>query len=170
MEDTLEKEFKRLKEELAKKREEVQDIANLIHEGIDRHFQINSTELSERELEAFLGEKLAMGKQYIDIEPDPGALRSHRKILGRPILFFKRMFMKMIRFYSQQITSKQTQFNENAAALLEAIVSYSRRNRQELLDIQEKIGRLEETAVLLLASLKDLKEKLGKQKAQALKE
>jgi len=170
MENPLGKEVQSLKEDWARKKEEVQNISDLVREKIDRHFQPDLQELSERELELFIQEKMATFKQYIHIHPDPMALTSHRKILGRPILFLKRKFIKLIRFYFQLITSRQTQFNENSALLLEAIIIRLKRNRQELQEIQERICRLEETIVLLLARLKGLKEEQHKQESRSANE
>lgn len=167
MEESLRRKVERLKDELAKKKEEVHDIAELVRKEIDRYFQLDPQELSDRELEAFIQEKLRTYKGYIDINPDPGALTSHRKILGRPILFLKRKFMKMIRFYTQLITLKQTKFNENSAALLEAVLARSRRNKQELEAIEARISRLEETVFLLTFRLRELKENLRSEESRA---
>ncbi len=162
MEEALRKEVERLKEELARRKEEIQDIRDLVREEIDRPFRTDPNELSEREFETFFRERLAELKLSTDVNPDPQALRSHRKIIGRLILFLKRKFMSLIRFYTQQITPKQTQFNVNSASLLEAVFAFSKRKEKELHDIEERMSRLEETLVLLLARLKDLKEELDK--------
>lgn len=167
MEEALRKEIERLKEELARKKEEIQDIRKLIGEEIDRPFNPDPIELSEREVEAFIQEKLPTLKLSIDVNPDPQALRSHRRLLGRPILFLKRKFMKMIHFYTQLITPKQTQFNETSASLLKAVIARSRRTVHELLEVQERISRLEETTILLLARLKDLQRELSKAENQS---
>jgi len=167
MEDSLKKEVKRLKEELARKKEEARSIADLVKEEIDLRFVHDPRELSERELEGFIEENLLPLKENIDVNPDPMVLTSHRKVLGRPILSLKRTFMKMIRFYTQLITPKQTRFNEHSAALLEALIARSRRNREELRAIAERIGRLEENIVLLRAALKDLKAGLETRKDRA---
>ncbi len=170
MENPLEKEVQRLKDELAKKRAEIQDIARLVGEEIDRRFSLHPVELSERELDSLVTEKLEIAKQSIDINLKPEELTSHRKILGRPILFLKRKFMRIIRFYTELLASKQNRFNDNTTALLEAIYTHSKRQRQELRDVQEKISRLEETVVLFLARLKEIKEEMGRKKSEGSKE
>lgn len=168
MEESLKRELESLKKELAGKRDEIQDIAGLVGREIDRQFMPDPGELSERELEAFFQERLPLLRDRIDINPNPAALTSHRKILGRPILFLKRKFMTMIRFYTQLITPKQTEFNAASASLIEAIIARSRRNRQALQEIEERIGRLEEVLILLVARLRDIQERVEKREEQTV--
>jgi hypothetical protein len=106
-------------------------------------------------------------KKSADTRPDPKALRSHRRTIGRLILFFKRTYMKVIRFYTDLLTAGQTRFNEHSSALFQALVARSRKERERAKQIEEKISRCEENIVLLMAKLKDLQAKLEEQKARA---
>ncbi len=159
MDSTVKEEIRRLKKDLSKRKEEIRDIRELVQKEIDREYDLDPEGLSERELETYIRESLLVLKKSTDTAPDPKTLRSHRRILGRPILFFKRAYMKMIRFYTGLLVAKQTRFNELSSSLLQALVIRSRREREKQKEIEEKISRCEEHLVLLMARLRDLQAK-----------
>jgi hypothetical protein len=156
MDETIEREIQRLKEELAKRKQELDDIKKLAHKDIDRQFQTNVWDLSEREMAAFIEGHLLSIKDQIDIHPDAKTLTSHRGILGWPILGLKRFFMKRIRFYTDLFADKQTKFNTLSSGLLQAALLRSQWNQERIRDLEERLGQCEDKLVVLIHKVQDI--------------
>ena len=162
MDEQIIKEINRLKEEIYQQKEKVSDIKGLVKEEIDRDFPVDFWELSERELDNEIGNRLSFLNDDIDTRPDPQSITSHRRILGKPIVLFKRLVMKIAGFYTNTILEKQRSFNEQLVAFLLASFIRFRHNERKIKEILEKLKTLEEDQELLLEQLAQLKN--GKQK------
>lgn len=162
MDERIIKEINRLKEEIYQQKEKVSDIKELVTEEIDRDFPVDFWELSERELDSEMANRLSFLNDDIDTRPDPQSITSHRRILGKPIVFFKRLVMKIVGFYTNTILEKQRSFNEQLVAFHLASFIRFRHNERKIKEILEKLKALEEDQELLLEQLAQLKN--GKQK------
>lgn len=149
MDETIAKEIKRLKEDIFRQKETISDINALVKQEIDRDFHLDLWELSEKELDAEMGERLSFLNDDIDPRPDPGAITSHRKILGKPIVLFKRLVMKIAGIYTNSLLEKQRRFNEQLVAFHLASFIRFRRNETKIKEIEEKIKTVEEDRELL---------------------
>ncbi len=145
----VEEELRRLTEQIQKQKESVQSIHGLIRETIDHHYPVDLWALSPRELDNEMGDRLSFMNDDIDTRPDPAVVSSHRKIIGRPIVFIKRMFMKLTRFYSNALLQKQRHFNEQVVAFHLASFIRARQIEKRLLNIEEKLKQLHEEQELL---------------------
>jgi regulator of replication initiation timing len=157
MEEAIVKEIQRLKEELEKKRREVQDLKELVHEEIERPFPANMEELSERELETYISEHFPSLKTISDTRPDKKPITSHRRIFGRPIVFFKRFLLKSIVDYNGLFLAKQVHFNRQSIDLYQALLLQARNNKKRMKHIQEKLRSFEENLAVFGAKLEDLR-------------
>jgi hypothetical protein len=155
----LEKEIKFLKEEIFSQKEKLIDIKQLVKKEIDRDFSTDLWELSERELDNEMGSRLSFLNDDIDVRPDPGSITSHRKILGRFIVFFKKILMKMSNMYTHTILEKQKRFNEQLVAFHLASFIRFRHNEECIKEIEAKLKTLEEDQDILLEHLNALKSK-----------
>lgn len=167
MEEAIAKEIQRLKEELDKKKEEIQDLRELVKKEIDRPFPADAEELSERELETYIAEHFPSIRSRIDSKPDKKPLASHRKILGRPIVLLKQFLLKSIVDYNDLFLAKQAQFNQQSVDLYQALLLQTRNNKKRMKQIQEKISAFEENLTVLEAKLEDLHSSLEQLKNRA---
>jgi len=156
MEEDRVREIQRLKEELEKKRGEVEDIRVLVNQQIDRPFLAEVKEYSEKELETYIREQISTVENCVDPRPDKQSVASHRKIIGRPIVFFKRLLLKMTGFHVHLLLDKQTQFNRESAALNQALVIRLGQIKERMRQIQVKISTCEEGLVVLEKKLEEL--------------
>ncbi|MGD2086047.1 MAG: hypothetical protein PVH61_07675 [Candidatus Aminicenantes bacterium] len=162
MDERIIKEINRLKQEIFRQKDKVSDIKELVTEEIDRDFPVDFWELSERELDNEMGSRLSFLNDDIDTRPDAQSITSHRRILGKPIIFIKRLVMKIAGFYTNTVLEKQRSFNEQLVAFHLASFIRFRHNEQKIKEILEKLKALEEEQGLILEQLAHLKN--GKQK------
>jgi hypothetical protein len=157
MDEHVRKEIHRLKEELCKQKEALDEINRLVNEKIDRDFPIDLWELSERELDNEMGGRLPFLDDDIDIKPDVTAVTSHRRIIGKPVAFFKRLFLKTFSFYTDTLLEKQVRFNDQSVAFHLACFIRFRQNERRLKEIEERVKTIEEDGELMLEQLDKLK-------------
>jgi hypothetical protein len=155
MEGKLREEIKNLKQELLAKKENISDIGQLLNIGsdIDRNFHTDLWELSERELDVEMGDRLSVLNGDIDIRPDIHSITSHRNLLGKPIVLIKRFLMKVANLYTNLILEKQRIFNSRLVAFHLASFIRFRKNEEKLDTIMEKLKELEENQEFLLDKL-----------------
>jgi BMFP domain-containing protein YqiC len=170
MDETAEKEIRRLKSDLLKKKGEVEDIRALVNREIDREFQTEALDLVERELEPFIEKSLTDIKENLALKAEPDMLRSHRRILGRPVLFFKKTFMSWVDLYTRMILDKQNQYNRSSFDLLKVVLLRSRWSREKLKDLEERLAECEESLVVMINKVDDLQARLEKGNEPAAKE
>jgi hypothetical protein len=161
MDERIIKEINRLTEEIHRQKEKAADLKELVKEEIDRDFPVDFWELSERELDNEMGRRLSFLNDDIDTRPDARSITSHRRILGKPIVFIKRLVMKIAGFYTNTILEKQRGFNEQLVAFHLASFIRFRHNERKIKEILEKLKALEEDQELILEQLTQLKN--GKQ-------
>jgi len=146
-----------LKQDLFRQKESISSVKELIKQEIDRDFPVDLWALSERELDNEMGERLSFLNDDIDTRPDSSSISSHRKIIGKPIVLIKRLFMRLTRFYTNALMEKQRRFNEQAVAFHLASFIRFRQIEQRLSGIEEKIKSIEENKELLMEQLETIK-------------
>jgi hypothetical protein len=159
MDEHIVNEINRLKEEIHKQKEAVATVAGLVKGEIDRPFHTDLWELSERELDHEMGSRLSFMNDDIDTKPDSGSIVSHRRLLGKPVVLFKRLMMKMFRPYTNLLLEKQRHFNEQAVAFHLASFIRFRHNETRIKAIEEKLKEIEEEQELLKDRLTTLADK-----------
>jgi len=162
MDEQTVNEINRLKEEIYRQKENISAIEHLVKKEIDRDFPIDLWELSDRELDNEMGSRLSFLNDDIDIRPAPGAITSHRRILGKPVVLIKRLFMKLSGFYTNTLLEKQKQFNARLVAFHLASFIRFRRSEEKINRIVEKLKTLEEDQELLLEQMEKLKNETNK--------
>jgi hypothetical protein len=155
MNEALEKEIGRLKEELARRREEIAAIEKLAGREIDRTFLTDAAGLSERELDPFIDQTLKAVKARVSLKPDPASFASHRRIFGRFVLRLKRKYIKMTRFYMDPILEQQEGFNRHSLDLQQASLSRLGRLKEELREVEARLSQCEEDLIIILNKMKD---------------
>ena len=153
-------EIQRLKAEIAKQRERIGSVKELVNEEIDRDLHLNLEDLSEKELDAEMGMSLARLDDDSDPRPDPQALTSHRKAIGKAIVFLKRFMFKIASVYTNTLLEKQNRFNHRSAALHHSFFIRFRQMEKKIRRIEEKLGDLEEHEVLLADKVEDMQKEL----------
>jgi hypothetical protein len=102
----IEQEIERLKRALSRELSGIEDIEALAGERI----QVELWGLNEKSLEK------AMWDSFLQLERNkdclsPEKITSHRKIIGAPIVLYKKILRAVLRPYTQTILSRQNQFN-----------------------------------------------------------
>jgi len=167
MDETIGQEVKRLKEALLRRKEEVGDLRKLVNKEIDREFEPDAIDLTERELEPFIEKALAAIKEDLVVKAEPQTLTSHRRLFGRPVLYFKRIFMNWADLYTRMILDKQNRTNRRFFDLLKVLVLRSRWSREKLKELEERLGKCEESLVVLINKARDLQARLEQGKGSA---
>jgi hypothetical protein len=153
MDEAIIKEINRLKDDICRQKETITDIKELVKSEIDRDFKVDLWELSEKELDNEMGDRLSFLNDDIDPRPDAKSITSHRKILGRPIILFKRIIMKLASAYTNSLLEKQRRYNEQLVAFHLASFIRFRHNEKKIKAIEEKIKNLEEDQEVLLEQI-----------------
>jgi hypothetical protein len=167
MDETIDQEVRRLKEDLLRRKEEIGDLRKLVNKEIDREFEPDALDLTERELEPFIEKSLAAVKDNLVLKAEPQSLTSHRRIFGRPVLYFKRTFMNWVDLYTKMILDKQNRYNRHAFDLLKVLVIRSRWSRDKLKELEERLGKCEESLVVMINKAQDLQARLEQEKESA---
>lgn len=170
MNETIDQEVKRLKEDLLRRKEEVGDLRRLIGREIDREFEPDAMDLTEREIELFIEKTVAAVREDLALQPEPLTLISHRRILGRPVLYFKRLFMNWSDLYTKRILDRQKRTNLNFFDLLKVLVLRSRWSREKLKELELRLGECEASLVVMISKAQDLQARLEQGKGPAEKE
>ncbi len=156
----LNQEIESLRRELEEKKKEIRSLEKLVRGAIDRDFPLEVAEFSEKELEDYFRDAVSPLKQVLDPRPGPKSVRSHRKIIGAPIVFFKRVFLRLSGFYTHLLLDEQAKFNRRSAELTEALVTRLKNYRDRLEQAEEKVASFEEGLVILKNKLEDLRARL----------
>ncbi len=167
MDETIEQEIRRLKNDLLKKKEEIQDIRALVNREIDRDFRPEALDLTERELEPFIEKSLAEINENLILKAETSSLKSHRKIFGRPVLFLKRTFMTWADIYNRKILEIQNRYNRSSFDLLKVVLLRSRWSKEKLKDLEKRLGECEENLVVMIHKIEDLRVRLDREKEPA---
>jgi hypothetical protein len=150
--------LKNLKEEFFRMKEEIDSIKELVKAEIDGDYHVDPWELSPRELDNQMGGSLSFLNDDIDTRPDPAAITSHRKILGKPIVFVKRVIMKLAAAYTNSILEKQRRFNDRLVAFHLASFVRFKQNEKKLHEIEERLKDFEDNQELMLDELRNIQE------------
>ncbi|MGB7297509.1 MAG: hypothetical protein WBC70_18175 [Candidatus Aminicenantales bacterium] len=156
MDESIEEEIRRLKNGLLKKKTEVENIRALVNREIDRDFQPEALDLTARELEPFIEKTLAEIEKNLILKTEQPELKSHRKIFGRPVLFFKRTFMTWADIFFKPILDRQNRHNRNSFDLLKVLLLRSRWSIERLKDLEGRLGECEENLVVMISRVEDL--------------
>ena len=157
MDEKTAKEIQRLKEEVSKKKDEIRDIKRLINKEIDREFFTEVWELSEREYSTFVREYKPPKAKFPDLKMDAKSITTHRKIIGWPIVFFKRILFKMLSPYINKSFDKQMSINRQIEAsyhaLYEALLRRFMQDNEKIRELKGRIENCEETLSIILKKL-----------------
>lgn len=161
MNKELKQELSLLSEELRRRKESVQSFRELLNDEPDREYRIDLWELSERELDAEMGDRLTLLNDDINIRPDIGQEAvSPRRFIGRFITPVKRKILDIVRQYVESMASKSIRFNEQATLYHLASFIRFRHNERRILVLEQKLRDMEEQRELLLHRLQQLEKNL----------
>ena len=148
------------RDEIFRHKEEIVSIKELLKSEIDRDFHIDPWELSHRELDNLMGRRLSFLNDDIDPRPDPAVITSHRKILGKSIVFVKRVIMKLASAYTNSILEKQRRFNDQLVAFHLSTFVRFQHNEKKIKELEERVKDFEDDREMLLIELKNIREKI----------
>lgn len=143
MDEHIVNELDRIKEELTQKREQLQTVEQLVTDPIDRDYPIDLWQLSPRELDAEMGDRLSALNGSIDPRPTSDSITSHRRIIGKPIVMIKKIVMRLFQPAIDTMLEKQRQFNEQAVAFHLASFIRMRQIEQTVKELEETLGELD---------------------------
>ena len=165
MEKNFKKDMARLKKDLYEKKEKIQDIRKLVNKEIDRELPIRLEEFSEKELEARMNEQLSYLDEAVNPFPEKTQVTSHRKIIGKPIVWLKRFLLRSTNVYITLILDKQRKFNQRCVALCQTLILHQKKYRKKINQIEERISENELRLDGLTKKLEEL-DANGKQNAE----
>lgn len=156
----------KLKKELYKKKEEIREIKKLVNKEIDQELPFNAADSSERELETLLEDHFSLLEKSFDPLPDTTSLTSHRKIIGKPIIWIKRILLKITRVYTFLILDKQKTFNQESVALFRTLIFRQRISKKKISHIEKRISECEVHIAVISSKLKELQANLEQDENQ----
>jgi len=167
MDETTKQEIARLKADLVKKMAEIDDLRKLLNREIDRPFNPDPMDFTEREIEPFIEKSLAAIAENLSREAEPPSLTSHRRILGQPVQYFKRIFMDWADLHARKSLEKQSAYNRLVLDLLKVLILRSRAGREKLRDLEDRLGKCEERLAVLITRARDIEARGESVKAPA---
>jgi hypothetical protein len=154
MEKNITKEIKKIKTELYQTKEKIRDIKKLINEEIDSELTSDLSDFSERELETQLGEFLSFLNKPVDPLPDKASITSHRKIIGKPIVWIKRILLKISWVYLSFVSEKQKSINQKYRDLFKTLIYHQKMFRKKINLIEKRISECEVELVIISKKIK----------------
>jgi len=160
VEKNFTKEMTKLKKELYDKKEEIRDINELANKEIDRKLHSPIEDFSERELESLLDEHHSLLAKSVNPLPEKMVIPSHRKIIGKPIVWIKRRLLNVVSAYVTPIMVKQTAFNQKCVELYQALILHQKKLRKKINHMEERVSECEAHLDIISKKLKELDTKL----------
>ena len=149
-----------LKKELYDKKEEIQDINELVKKDIDKKLHSPLEDFSERELESLLDEHHSILAKSVNPLPEKLIIPSHRKIFGKPIVWIKRRLLNVVRAYITPIMVKQTAFNQKCVELYQTLILHQKKLRKKTNHTEERVNECEAHLDIISKKLKELDKKI----------
>jgi len=146
-------EINRLTEVLRQQKESMPMIRDLLKGELDRPFHTDLWELSDRELDNEMGNRLPFMNNDIDPKPKESEITSHRRLLGKPIVMVKRFILRLLRSYTTRLLEKQHGLNEQLVAFHLASFIRFKRTEERLDKLELCLKELSEDQELLLLRL-----------------
>ncbi|MDH4198022.1 MAG: hypothetical protein OEW05_11470, partial [Candidatus Aminicenantes bacterium] len=110
----------------------------------------------------FIELRLAVLLESHVLEGEPMPLKSHRKLFGRPVHFFKKVFQTWADIYAKAFLDKQNLTNRASLDLLKVLILRSRWSREKVKDLDQRVMKCEEDLVILINKVQDLRARLEK--------
>ncbi len=132
------------KEELKDQKAKTEEIENLINKKIDRNFEVNLWELSEKELDLEMGNRLSILNEDINVMRLE-EITSHRKVLGVFIVALKKLARRILLPDLIPFFERQKIFNEGVVNYLLASFIRFRSMEQKLKKLEQDIAETKET-------------------------
>ena len=143
MDNNIAKEITKMKKELHKKKKEIRNLEELVKKEIDREFPSDLKNFSEKELGSQMDEYISLLNKSVDPVPDKTSITSHRRLIGKPVVWIKRILLKMTRSYITLILDKQKTFNQHCIALYQNLIIHQNKYHEKISHIEERIGECE---------------------------
>lgn len=156
MENDITKELEKLKKELSKKKEEIQDLKQWVKKEIDQDRISDIADFSERELESLMDEYHSLLDRTADPVPDKRSITSHRKGIGKPIVWMKRILLNWTKPFLNLILDKQKVFNRKSIELSQALILHQKRYHERISLIDERLGECEVDLKIMSKKIEEL--------------
>jgi hypothetical protein len=134
--ENIKKTLQELKDYYAAEREKLNDIEKLIKEPVDREIVTDFWKLSNAEIEREMWNRLTILDADADCLPG-GQIHSHRFLLGKPIVFLKKIIRRLTGPYSSMLLQKQNQLNRE-------LVTFQLLTFLKFRHLEKLIGSMEE--------------------------
>jgi hypothetical protein len=161
VEKNITKEMTKLKKELYDKKEEIRDINELANKEIDRKLHSPLEDFSERELESLMDEQHSFLANSVNPLPEKMVVTSHRKIIGKPIVWIKRRLLNAVSAYAyiKPIMVKQTAFNQKCIELYRTLILHQKKFRKKINNMEERVSECEAHLDIISKKLKEFDSK-----------
>ena len=156
MEKNIADKMKKLKNEIYEKKENIRDIQTLVNKEIDKEWNADVTDFSERELESRMDENISFLSDHANPIPEITSWKSHRKIIGKPIIWGKRIIFRFASAYFTHILEKQKTFNQKCLESFQILKLHQKKRQQKISGIEERIGECDMQLKALTKKLEEL--------------
>jgi hypothetical protein len=134
--ENIKKTLQELKKYYAAEREKLNDINKLVQEPVDREIVTDFWKLSNAEIEREMYNCLSILDSDADCLPN-GLISSQRLLLGKPIVFFKKLIRRLTNPYSSMLLQKQNRLNRE-------LVTFQLLNFLKFRHLDKRVREIEE--------------------------
>jgi hypothetical protein len=139
--DSIKKTLQELRDYYATAIDKLPAIDKLVPGPVDREIFTDFWKLSNAEIEAEMFSRLDSLDQEADCLPG-GPLASHRSLLGKPLVLFKKIIRRLSAPYSSMLLQKQNRLNRDLVTFQLLNFLKFRHLDQRLRKIEEKLAEL----------------------------
>ena len=141
--ENIEQTLRELRKYYASEREKLNDIGQLVREAVDREIVTDFWELSNGEIEREMWQRLEILDADADCLPG-GPITSHRPLLGKPLVWLKKVMRFLTAPYSSMLLQKQNRLNRELVTFQLLTFLKFRHLDGRLREIEEKMADLPE--------------------------
>ncbi len=131
------------REEILIEKNNINSMNELVISDIDRDFDMDLWDLSPKELDNWMGKNLSLLNDNINTIPSPINAESHRKFIGKFIVYIKNKVFFYINKYTLPILEKQKVFNSQLVQFHLATFIRLKTLDNKINTIDEKISQIE---------------------------
>jgi hypothetical protein len=137
----IKKTLQELREHYAAEKIKLHDVDKLAGEAVDREIVTDFWKLSGTEIEGEMFRRLSVLDLDADCLPG-GPIASHRRLIGKPIVLFKKLIRRLAAPYSAMLLEKQNRLNRELVTFqLLSFLKFRHLDRR-LRNMEEKLADL----------------------------
>jgi hypothetical protein len=151
--------MEKLKKQLYEKKEEINDIRQLVNEDIDGKQHPRLEDFSERELESRLGEYHALLAKSANPLPENMEITTPRKTFKKPVIWIKRRLLTVVNAHVTSVMEKQREFNHKCVDLFQTTIVHQKKMSRKINHLEQRMNECEAKLDIISKKLEEIASK-----------